>query len=109
MIPRKKLQFKRVMKGEYVNGVWVEGKTIELWINASVQPTTAKQMQALPEGRRNKQSFTLIASIPLRTAEQNGNQADLVAINGSDYEVVAVEHWNNGILPHFKIVVSGVA
>lgn len=109
MLPRRKLEFKRVLKGEYVNGVWVDGKPITLWIHASVQSLTAKQMQSLPEGRRQMQSFTLFASIPLRTAEQNGNQADIVIIDGDQYEVVAVEHWNNGILPHYKIVVTRAA
>ena len=108
MIPRKKLKYKRVLPGEYVDGVWVEGRMLDLFFTASVQPTTPKQMQSLPEGRRNVASFSLYTNTELRTAEQHSHQADIVVLDDGEYEVSAVERWNNGIIPHFVLIVTKV-
>lgn len=60
----------------------------------------------LPEGRRQTEAFRLYTETRLIAANDNtGVNADLVEYEGADYEVLSVDRWKNGILPHYKIVV----
>lgn len=107
MIPRRPLAGTRFGAGSYVSGVWVEGVPEAISLTASVLPTSGKELQFLPEGRRERASLTLYTSFELR-ASGPGVNADLVEIDGEQWEVVRVEAWRNGILPHTKAIVQRV-
>lgn len=96
----------RKAPGAYVNGVWVEGGETLIIITASVQPTTGEEMLSLPEGRRNKKTYSLFTSTDVNVISGGANP-DQVVIFGERYEVIRVEPWQNnppvfGIVNHFK-------
>lgn len=106
---RQTLSIKRRAAGTLSNGIYSEGAVSSIAITASVQPAGSKELQALPEGRRASQAFRLYTSTELFTASVGGRNADRVTLFGSEFEVVAVDVWQNGIMPHYKVIVSRVA
>lgn len=97
------------MPGQYVNGLWVEFGEIPLEITASVQPTTGEEMLSLPEGRRNRKTYSLFTStkIEMIRGPNNSTNPDKIEIYGERYEVVRVEVWQNnpvvfGVVNHYK-------
>ena len=104
---RKPLTVKRLEPGAWVNGLWVEGDETTIQVNVSVQPTSPEDMQSLPEGRRERKSYSLFGDTRLRSVEDGANP-DRVVINGDDYEVVTSSEWRNGILPHNRSIVQRV-
>lgn len=96
----------RKAAGSYVNGVWVEGAETLILITASIQPTSGEEMLSLPEGRRNKKTYSLFTSTDINLIVGSTNP-DQVQIFGERYEVVRVEPWQNnppvfGIVNHYK-------
>jgi len=78
----------------YVSGRWVAGSTSELTVRASIQPATADQLQRLPEALRTKEARAVFSTTKLLTAnESTGGKADLVSIDGEDFEVQEVKDW----------------
>lgn len=102
---RRPLTVTRHQPGQYVNGLWVEGATETFEARYSVQPTSPNDMQALPEGRRERRAYTLIGDTPLRSVEATTNP-DRVEIDGEMYEVSAVQEWRNNIIPHTQVIVT---
>jgi len=76
------------------SGRRVAGVTTSFSITASVQPASGRQMDRLPEGLREREGMTLWTPTELRTAQvSEGIEADLVSIDGSTFEVVAIDRW----------------
>lgn len=96
----------RYAAGAYVNGLWVQAAPTLIPITASIQPTTGEEMLSIPEGRRNKKTYSLFTSTDVNVIAGGANP-DQVDIFGERYEVVRVEPWQNnppvfGIVNHFK-------
>jgi len=93
--------------GEYVNGNFVPvGSPVTFLIMASQQPLTGRELEALPEGRRNSDSYSLFTDYPLVTAEVSKvNNPDIVMINNEEFEVIKVESWQNDVINHYKATV----
>jgi len=93
-------------------GRWQESTTAGISFEASVQPLSSRELKSLPEGRKADASFRLYTDYALKTVdEKTGKNADRVKIKdrtGAErwYEVVSVEDWGNGIVSHYKAVVS---
>lgn len=86
----------------------VKGRKVETYsepfeIMASKHPTNEQTIKLLPEGRREKVSYTLYSNDELRTLD-NGNP-DQVKIDDSWYEVVKKLIYTNTILAHHKYLV----
>jgi len=99
----------RQTPGAYVNGVWVPATETAINITASVQPTTGEEMLSLPEGRRNRKTYSLFTSTKIEVIHGFGNSTnpDQIEIYGGRYEIVRVEIWQNnppvfGIVNHYK-------
>ena len=93
-------------EGEWVNGIWQPGAPTTLTARCSVQPSNQNDMEMLPEGRRDRQAFTLYGRTELKMADDNAEtNADRVEIYGDMFEVTHVERWTNGIINHFKSIV----
>lgn len=99
---RSTFSVKRVVPGAYVNGFWVEGAESTFTIQASVQPLKGKEMEMLPEGRRNSQSVKIYTDTQLQTVA-SGNPDRLVAF-GHDFEIQTVEPWQSNVLNHYKCI-----
>ncbi|TQE99496.1 MAG: hypothetical protein FKY71_08295 [Spiribacter salinus] len=104
---RKPLTVQRQQPGEYVNGIWTPGGITPFTVQASVQPASPEDMERLPEGRRDRQSFMLYSDLALRAADDNtGVNADVVEIDGADYQVQMTAPWQNGVIPHNVALVT---
>lgn len=87
----------RPATGSYVDGVWTAGADAALSIEASVNPSTAQELQLLPEGRRTDGAYTLCT-------ETEVLEGDVFSIYGDDHEVIRRQVWQNGILPHYLAI-----
>lgn len=94
--------------GYYDKGKWVEPETLsEEIIYASVQPLTGREIDLVPQGRRNCDSAKLISESALNTVEVNNNSnPDIVVLNGERYEVHSVGEWQNNVLNHYEYVIT---
>lgn len=97
---RKLVLIRRKTGGNYVNGHWQEGPDSAFFINASVQPVKGKEMESLPEGRRNTQTIKLYTNTQLQTV--NDENPDIVEIFGSSFEITTVEPWQSDVISHYK-------
>jgi len=104
---RQPLTVTRLSPGAYVNGLWVEGSEETLTVRVSVQPTSPEDMQSLPEGRRERKSYTLFGGERLRSVEDGANP-DRVEINGDMFEVVLSSEWCNGLINHNRSIAQRV-
>ena len=100
---RKQLIRKTKAAGSVVNGIFVDGATTPTNIMASVQPLKAHEIEHLPEGRRDSQSYWLFTDTPLNMI--TSANPDLIIIDGEDYEVFKCEPWQNNVLSHYKVLV----
>lgn len=112
---RKPLTLYRQNPATYVNGVWVPAGETAIPITASVQPTTGEEMLSLPEGRRNRKTYSLFSSTPIEVIHGVNNSAnpDQIEIYGERYEIVQVDVWQNnppvfGIVNHYKFYASAL-
>jgi hypothetical protein len=109
---RMPLNLRRKVPGTYVNGLWVEGSFTTIPITASVQPTTGEEMLSIPEGRRDRKTYSLFTSTEIEVIHTGAN-CDQITIFGELYDVVRVEVWQNnppvfGIVNHYKFYASAV-
>lgn len=102
------------LDGAYVDGRWTTNDPNDgsdsFTIKASVQSPTPRELEAMPEGRRNNDSVVLFTDTQLFTAETSlKKNPDIVIIDNEPYEVLSVAKWRNNIRNHYKIVgVKGV-
>jgi len=112
---RVPLNLYRKNPGSFVNGRWIElGETL-IPITASIQPTSGEEMLSVPEGRRNRKTYSLFTStqIELIHGLNNSVNPDQIEIYGERYEIVQVEVWQNnppvfGIVNHYKFYASAL-
>lgn len=114
---RMPLNLYRKTSGSYINGLWVEGGEVLILITASVQPTTGAEMLSLPEGRRNRKTYSLFTSTNIQlihgqvTSPDQDSNPDQIEIYGERYEIIQVQVWQNnppvfGIVNHYKFYAS---
>lgn len=105
---------RQIRDGSYVDGEYVfnrdeEGSIETFGISASKHPLSGKEMQALPEGRREKGAFAIITEFRLRTADvELKKNPDIVNIEDEWYEVFSVQPWQNNVISHYRAVVTKV-
>lgn len=110
---RVPLNLYRQNPGAFVKGQWIPGSETLIVITASIQPTTGEEMLSIPEGRRNRKTYSLFTSTPIEVIHglNNSTNPDQIEIYGERYEIVRVEVWQNnppvfGIVNHFKFYAS---
>jgi apolipoprotein N-acyltransferase len=96
---RRTITVSRQAAGSHVNGIWTPGTTTTTTIQASVQPATARDMERLPEGRRQTGAVKVYTSAAL-LVEQGTQKADRIILPSGTYEVAQADEWQNGVLPH---------
>ena len=108
---RKPMKAYRPAVGSYSDGgVWQPGiGQTEISITASVQAPQSRDLLALPEDRRDRVTYVLFTDTRLQPAsvEQQRN-ADVVPYAGEYFEVAAVNEWQNGVIPHYRVVIQKV-
>lgn len=83
--------------GTYINGVFVHGEESALSIKSSVQPASEIELRLLPEARREAGAYSLRSESEIR----NG---DIFTLFGDEYEVLRLQVWQNGVIPHYMAV-----
>lgn len=91
--------------GQYVNGVWQDGAWQTFSFNGTIQPLTGKDYDRLPEGRRETAAYAVFTRAVLRGLDSTQNP-DQVLCFGAWCEVLSVEPWQSGILPHYRAIVQ---
>lgn len=80
---------------ERVAGRWYEPPPVSTTIQASVQPATPEDAQALPEGVRASTAQVVYSTSEVRPQGRlAANLGDILSWGGHDYECVSVEDWN---------------
>jgi len=87
----------RVSPGGYVDGIYQSGTSTSISIRSSVQPSGDQEIQLLPEGERQKASYTLRSTTEVFVD-------DRFTIYGDEYRVLMVQRWTNSIIPHWRAI-----
>ena len=84
--------------GSFHMGEFVPGDIIEtISVRASVQPTSGRDLEALPEGEREKVIYTVYTSKPIDML----SQADFCNYKNGDYKILLEQNWKQApFLPH---------
>lgn len=89
-----------------VDGTTTAGGETPFTIKASCQPADPRDVELLPENRRNDGgTFTLYTDDTLITIDEStapSSGPDQVVIQGERYEVFQSESWTNNIINHNK-------
>jgi len=99
---RKPQTIKRFADGAWVNGYWQGDTPTEIAITASVQPATDIVRKNLPEGFDIDSVFTIFTDTELRAAKAGSQQSDTIELFGETYQIVAVQRWQNDVIPHYQ-------
>lgn len=104
---RRPYTVKRTLPGEFVRGEYMKGGQETLTASFSVQGVSKNaQIQALAEGRRISDMRRLYGDEKLQTSDDfDGAVADIVVIDGLDYEVLERATWQNRLIPHYRYIV----
>ncbi len=82
--------------GTVQHGKEVVGTPTTLFIDATVYPATGMELLRLEEGRRSNETMTVITSTLLYVdGAESANEADIVTIGGTDWEVQNRETWTD--------------
>jgi hypothetical protein len=93
--------------GSYVKGKWVKAEYEPFTIFGSVQSLNPKELESLPEGRRNSQAFKIYSDeLPVALSEVDENNPAQILIFGQWYEVVSTAPFQNNLINHYKTIVS---
>lgn len=97
--------------GEYVNGRWVEGSTVEVEVQVNIQPLKGYEILQLPESERTRVWWKLYSANLLRTAKENSHDADEFEWKGDRYKIMKLDDWQGamGILEHCKAYATRVS
>lgn len=83
----------RYLAGTYVAGRWVEGALADSSVDAkgSIQPIRDREIQYLPEGRRNREAIVIYTAKDIRTEDEGaGLPPDIVLSRGKQFQVSRV-------------------
>lgn len=105
--------FRRFAQGRYVDGEWVDGDEVvptdengaetSFTMVASIQPMTAQETMAMPEGQRTSEWINIYTATKLeRTQESEKTKGDVVIYNEREYEVMKVFDFMTSRIPHYK-------
>jgi len=109
MLPKKTLTVRRYHAiVDDSTGRYVSTLDSTFTIKTTVQPAPEKALNALPQGRDYYDVYRLFPQTELRSVEVNEHNPDIVEIDGSDYEVVKLQKWQNNIIPHYEAYVSKI-
>lgn len=96
----------RRSQGEFIDGDWVEGATVEFPIEGNIQPVKHHELLMFPESERTRSWWKLYTAETLRTEKEGvgGWDADEFVWKGDRYKVMRVNDYTNGmhILEHTK-------
>ena len=91
---------------ELVNGVWEFSET-DGTFTGSVQPLTGKELQFLPEGRRDIGLMKVYSNTPLSVSVEGSNTpGDVVIWAGRKWEIIRELVFANDLINHYKYIAA---
>ena len=91
---------------ELVNGVWEFSET-DGTFSGSVQPLTGKELQFLPEGRRDIGLMKVYSNTPLSVSVEGSNTpGDIVIWAGRKWEIIRELVFANDLINHYKYIAA---
>lgn len=86
----------RTTAGEYdaATGLYVRGAVTTFMIEASIQPSSGRDLQSLPDGERTTESRTVYTKTILKTRTQT-TEPDEITIDGETWVVKTVPTWRS--------------
>lgn len=104
LFPRT-ISYKR-RTAELVNGVWEFSET-DGTFTGSVQPVNGKDLQFLPEGRRDIGLMKVYSNTPLSVSVEGSNTpGDIVLWAGRKWEIIRELVFANDIINHYKYIAA---
>lgn len=97
---------KRTAPGAYsedpaIAGIWVPGVVSEITIEGSIQPMSAKEIQALEIGEMSTGHVWIYTNDELvASSTPTANDGDLVLYRGRKYRVRGVDNFDSGVIDH---------
>lgn len=92
--------------GSRVNGKWT-GTSTTMNITGSVQPLNGKDLQFLPEGRRDTGLCKVYSNTALSVSiEGKDAPGDIVVWHGKKWEVIQELVFANGLIDHYKYIAA---
>jgi len=99
ILKTKTLTIKPKNTGSWISGRWTETVASTYEIKGSWQPANPRQVETLPEGRKDKETMQLITFTKLNTVQSSKNP-DIIIVDGVEYEIYSrADHQN--ILKHY--------
>jgi len=97
---------RRKAGGGYVKGQWVPGEPGDTPFKGTWQPASGKMLELLPSGKRNREVFKCFAPAGLNftSADEHGDEADLIVWEGKEFEVTTAAPWKNGLINHWELL-----
>jgi hypothetical protein len=91
-------KLKRASIGQHdENGRWSNTTRTEQNLKANIQPVIGKELDQVPEGRRNKATikiYTIDELFSVTTKSGEKRQPDIIEYKNEDYEIFQVWDWN---------------
>lgn len=92
------IQVEQYGAGSYsaTTGLWVSGPVDVVSIDAVVQSSTPKEVEALPENERTKEAITVYTREPIKTSDvQDAEQSQVIRWHGRRFKVHVSEDWSD--------------
>lgn len=102
-----KIEVSDAAPGKFVKGRYKEGDSTTRKLVASVQPLTPREIQLLPEGRRERWSLKVFTRDPLFVNDTLAKTAaSVITYKSKKFEVHQVNDWScRTDLPHYESVI----
>ncbi len=75
------------------NGEYTDGASSSILVRGLIYPARGREIQLLPEGRRNDLTMGFLSDVELLTAEVGGGEGDLMSYQGDTFEALKVDPW----------------
>lgn len=102
------LTLHRRTQGSYVDGDWIEGSTVDVVIQANVQPLKDYELLQLPESERSRDWQKVYSAEMMLTQVQGQQDADEFEWESMEdgqtytYKIMKVRRYKMGILDHWR-------
>lgn len=90
-------------------GRWVEGEPDLIPFKGSVQPAKGKELEILPDGKRNRETIKILTYPDLKftVAEPREQRSgDIIIWKGKEYEVMVASPWEGPTKPHWELLAT---
>ena len=89
-------------------GEYVDGAETETTVDAIIQPTSSDDMINLPEGKRDKATYSVYTDDPIQASGSNAQQGTRAIIGGELCEAVKVKYYAQPIIAHYMTMFQKV-